>query len=558
MKFLLLFSFLAMLAGCLPVTREPQAVLPAPPNEEPASATSALIQPPRKVPGRPNYSVLAEPRPSLPQEPSPEDVAEVLEHLHLADDAPPRVEHEGLTLLKDELIFDFPLVDNEQVRSYVDYYTGEGREVFARLLHRAERYIPFMRRIFAEEGLPQDLTYLALVESGFNPHAYSHAHAAGPWQFIQSTAGIYGLSNDEWRDERRDFEKSTRAAARFLSELYDRFDGDWYLAVAAYNAGGGRISRAMEENGAEDFWELSANSSLRDETKNYLPKLLAVLTIVRDSAAYGFSDIPAAAPLAYDVVRLPEATDLELAARLCEVSFEDLRALNPELKRWCTPPYARDYELRIPAGSKSRFEKLYAQIPSDQRAGYKRHRVAKGETLSGIARRYNLRQSDLIALNRLENPRVLSLGEELLLPLHPSMARLAETKPVSARTSTPVVSKTYKVRKGDTLWAISRRFGASEKELRAWNGLNAKSSLFPGQSLKVAKVEAPKGKSTAQAAKAERKIVYQVQAGDTLSAIGRKFAVPAERIQSWNRLAKNHILRPGDKLTLLVRDGNRS
>lgn len=557
MKFVLLFSLLAMLAGCLPATQDPQAGLPATPTEGAASARSELIQPPRKVPGRPNYSVLAEPHPSRLQEPSPDEVADVLEHLHLADGAPRRAEHEGLTLLKDELIFDFPLVENEQVRSYIDYYTGEGREIFARLLHRAERYIPFMRRIFEEEGLPQDLTYLALVESGFNPHAYSHAHAAGPWQFIQSTAENYGLSNDEWRDERRDFEKSTRAAARFLSELYDRFAGDWYLAVAAYNAGGGRISRAMEENGAEDFWELSANSSLRDETKNYLPKLLAVLTIVRDPAAYGFSDIPEADPLAYDVVRLPEATDLELAARLCEVSPEDLRGLNPELKRWCTPPLARDYELRIPAGSKSRFEKLYANIPSEQRAGFHRHRVAKGETLAKIARRYNLRQDDLIALNRLENFRALPLGDELLIPLSPEMARLAEAKPVPLRALTSTVSKTYKVRKGDTLWAISRRFGASEKELLAWNGLTAKSSLRPGQTLKVAKVKAAGGENSV-GAKGERKIVYRVKSGDTLSAIGRKFAVPAERIQSWNRLAKNHILRPGDKLTLLVRDGNRS
>ena len=557
MKFVLHFFLLAMLAGCLPATQDPQAGLPATPKDERASAKSELIQPPRKVPGRPNYSVLAEPRLSHPQEPSPDEVADVLEHLHLADGATPRAEHEGLTLLKDELIFDFPLVENEQVRSYIDYYTGEGREVFARLLHRAERYIPFMRRIFEAEGLPQDLTYLALVESGFNPHAYSHAHAAGPWQFIQSTAENYGLSNDEWRDERRDFEKSTRAAARFLSELYDLFDGDWYLAVAAYNAGGGRISRAMEENGAEDFWELSANSSLRDETKNYLPKLLAVLTIVRDRAAYGFSDIPAADPLAYDVVRLPEATDLELAARLCEVSPEDLRRLNPELKRWCTPPFARDYELRVPVGSKSRFEKLYANIPSEQRSGFHRHRIAKGETLAKIARRYNLRQNDLIALNRLENFRTLPLGAELLIPISPEMARLAEAKPAPLRTSTSTVSKTYKVRKGDTLWAISRRFGTGEKELMAWNGLTAKSTLRPGQTLKVAKVNPAGGKKTA-VAKGERKIVYRVKSGDTLSAIGRKFAVPAERIQSWNRLAKNHILRPGDKLTLLVRDGNRS
>ncbi|MDX9708400.1 MAG: LysM peptidoglycan-binding domain-containing protein [Trichloromonas sp.] len=557
MKFVLLFSLLAMLAGCLPANQNPQTALPLPATEEPASTRSELIQPPRKVPGRPNYSVLTELRPSHPQGPSPEEVGDVLDHLHLADGAPRRAGHEGLTLLKDELIFDFPLVENEQVRFYIDYYTGEGREIFARLLHRAERYIPFMSRIFEEEGLPQELTYLALVESGFNPHAYSHAHAAGPWQFIQSTGEIYGLSNDEWRDERRDFEKSTRAAARFLSELYDRFDGDWYLAVAAYNAGGGRISRAMEENGAEDFWELSANSSLRDETKNYLPKLLAVLTIVRDPAAYGFSDIPEADPLAYDVVRLPEATDLELAARLCEVSPEDLRGLNPELKRWCTPPLARDYELRIPAGSRSRFEKLYANIPSEQRAGFHRHRVAKGETLAEIARRYNLRQSDLIALNRLDDFRTLPLGEELVLPLSPEMARQAELKPAPVRTSKSTVSKTYKVRKGDTLWAISRRFGTDEKELRAWNGLTAKSTLRPGQTLKVAKVKATAGEKTA-VAKGERKIVYRVKSGDTLSAIGRKFAVSAERIQNWNRLAKNHILRPGDTLTLLVRDGNRS
>ncbi|MDY0270607.1 LysM peptidoglycan-binding domain-containing protein [Trichloromonas sp.] len=557
MKWIPLLSLLMILSGCLPAPQEPQALLPAPSTVESVPGTTVLVQPPRKVPGRPNYSVLVESRTTAAQEPSPEKMEDVLEHLHLADAASPRKGYEGLTLLKDELIFDFPMVDNEQVRSYIDYYTGEGREIFARLLHRAERYIPFMRRIFAERGLPQDLSYLALVESGFNPHAYSHAHAAGPWQFIPSTAEIYGLSNDEWRDERRDFEKSTRAAARFLSELYDRFDGDWHLAVAAYNAGGGRISRAMEENGAEDFWELCDNSSLRDETRNYVPKLLAVLTIVRDPAAYGFTDIPPAAPYVFDVVRLPEATDLELAARLCEVSLEELRALNPELKCWCTPPFVRDYALRIPAGHKSRFEKLYANIPSKQRAGFHRHRVTKGETLAKIARRYNLRPNDLIALNRLENFRTLPIGEELLLPLSPDMARLAEAKAASSRASTSTVSKTYKVRKGDTLWAISRRFGASAKDLRAWNGLTAKGTLRPGQTLKVAKVKAVAGKKMA-AAKGERKIVYRVKSGDTLSAIGRKFAVATEQIQNWNRLAKNHILRPGDKLTLLVRDGNRS
>jgi membrane-bound lytic murein transglycosylase D len=561
MKILWVLPILLFIGGCFLLTPNKQITASAVIAPEVASAPAK--SPVRTVSGRPSFSVMAvaEPVRGALSETAGSN-AETLDDLHLVQtEASHAPKYEGLTLLTGDLAFDFPMIENERVRYYIDYYTGEGREVFTHLLERAERYIPYMRKIFEEEGLPQDLTYLALVESGFNPQAYSWANAAGPWQFIESTGNLYGLSNDWWRDERRDFEKSTRAAARLLGDLHERFAGDWYLAVAAYNAGGGTISRAVEAHATTDFWELSESPSLRTETKNYLPKLLAVLTIAKNPEEYGFTDLNCPGPIKYDLVTIPDVTDLELVAKLCEVSYDEIKALNPELKRWCTPPGVDEYQLRIPTGKRDFFEERYAQIPAENRSNYKRHRIARGDTLGTISEKYHIRVDDIIDLNKIRNPRALRVGSDLILPLHESYSQLPveEMPDDSIRTR----RKSYKVRNGDSLWSIAKRFDVNEKELRAWNKLVGRNLIRPGQMLVVSQKSARSapGVKIASAAtttpNASRKIIYKVKSGDTLWDISRKHSVSAVQVRSWNNLTEDHVLRPGDKLTLQVHDEYR-
>jgi len=461
---------------------------------------------------------------------------------------------EGVTVPSDGRLFDFPVVENDKVRYFINYYTGHGRGVFARWLQRSGRYLPMMRRVFAEHDLPQDLAYLAMVESGFNERAYSWAHAVGPWQFIESTAKGYGLKSDWWLDERRDFEKSTHAAARFLGDLYTRFDGNWYLAVASYNAGGGKINRAVQMYQSTDFWTLTRGSYLQEETKNYLPKLLAVLLISRNPQAYGFDDLEYHEPFNYDEVALPSATDLEVVARLCAVDYETIKELNPELKRWCTPPGVKGYVIRVPAGTRQQFVEGYAALPVAERANYLRHRIAPGDTLLNLAKKHKIRVDDIITLNNISNPRALKLGTDLILPLKKGYTTLPlqELEDDYVRTR----RATYTVRSGDSLWKISQKFDVSEKELRVWNRLGWSNLLRPGQKLIVSK----KGRGTEKVSRNTgplKKIVYQVRSGDTLWGIGRRYETTTEKILAWNNLPADHILRPGDRLTLMVPDSHR-
>lgn len=482
----------------------------------------------------------------------PEDIpdAETLaDNLALSGvgEAPP--EDEGVSVAPD-ISFDFPVVQNEKVEYYIDYFTGPVRKVFTRWLERSGRYLPLMQSIFAEEGLPLDLTYLAMVESGFNNRAYSWAHAAGPWQFIQSTGNLYGLRVDGWRDERRDFEKSTRAAARFLKDLYTRFDGNWYLAVASYNCGPARVERAIEKSGSRDFWELSRQNLIPEETRNYVPKLLASLIISKQPEKYGFEAVEYMEPVAYDRVTLPTSTDLDVVARICDVPSEEVKSLNPELKRWCTPPNVKNYSMRIPAGARADFEVAYAGLSEADRAGYKRHLVRKGDTLKKVARRYHTRVEDLAALNNLRASSSLKAGSELILPL-----RAGDKVPAEALQNDFVRTKriSYKVRKGDTLRTIARRFGVAEKELRSWNRLGRRAVLRRGQKLTVvASVGAPAAGRVAKAQErgSVRQVSYRVRPGDSFWTIARRFKVTGDQLRAWNGLSKKHTLRPGDTLTV--------
>ncbi|MBE0575711.1 MAG: LysM peptidoglycan-binding domain-containing protein [Desulfuromonadales bacterium] len=476
------------------------------------------------------------------------------------DQLPP--EDPGQVLAHEEPIYDFPVVENDKVRYFVDYYSGQAKNTFRTWLERSGRYLPMMRAIFAEAGLPKDLAYLAMVESGFNDKAYSWAHAVGPWQFIESTGRHYGLQNDWWHDERRDPEKATRAAAHFLSDLYAAFDGDWYLAVASYNAGPGKLRQAVKRYNSRDFWELCRGEYLQEETKNYLPKLLAVLMIAKQADKYGFADLEYHEPIAYDTVPLPSNTDLEVIARLSASDYQLIKKLNPELKRWSTPPEAKDYLVRLPVGSKDVFWEAYSRLPKRQRANYARHKVKSGDTLLALAKRHGVRVQDIQRLNGIRNARALQIGTDLIVPLNPDANgtnALAELKDDFKRSR----KVSYKVRSGDSLWKISQKFNVTEKQLRVWNRLGWSNVIRPGQHLivssKAAPVKTAAVKATsAQRTKSLRQVVYKVRPGDTLWAIGREFAVETGQIRNWNNLAENHVLQPGEQLTLHVSSGSRS
>jgi len=445
--------------------------------------------------------------------------------------------------------YDFPVVRNAQVEELLDYYTtGRGRRSFQLWLERSGRYLPLMQQTFAEEGLPRDLAMLALIESGFNSNAHSWANAVGYWQFIESTGRMYGLENTWWRDERRDVEKATRAAAQYLSDLYARFD-DWYLAVAAYNAGPGKMLNAIRRYNSRDFWHLSQGSYLRAETKRYIPKLLAAIILAKEPVRYGFDEIEYAQPLKFDTVVVSEPTDLEVVVEITGVDYSILKRLNPELKRWCTPPEVQNYTLRVPPGAAQGFAERYARIPAEKRNRYRRHELKPGENLALLARRYNIRVDDIITLNKIGDPRRLQIGQNLILPLHHEYTStpVAELEDDYMRT----YRRSYTVRKGDSLWSIARSNNVSEKQLRVWNRLGWSDFIKPGQKLLVS---APPSRSNEGYTPA-RQIVYKVRKGDTLWDIGRQYSVDTGDIRQWNNLAENHILRPGDELTLKLASG---
>jgi membrane-bound lytic murein transglycosylase D len=389
---------------------------------------------------------------------------------------------------------DIPLTLNDKVEYFVRYFQGPGHTAFSRWLSRSERYIPMMKEVLKKEGLPEDLVYVAMIESGFTPHAYSVAAAVGPWQFMSATGKRYALRIDGWIDERRDPLKSTTAAALYLKELYGIFNKDWYLAAAGYNAGENKILRAIDRYNSTDFWELSKGGYLARETKEYVPKLLAAAIIAKEPVKYGFADVAYLPPIEFDTVVIPYRTDLALVARLCGVSYETVRELNPELRRWATPPDYPDYRLKVPKGCKERFEAEYAKVPEGERYTERtvsvRYRVRKRETLSQIARRFGTTVEEVAAANRLaRNARVR--GMTLVIPVKAALLdRDEEPKRVPAATTRPEekeFKKYYTVKKGDTLPSVARRFNVSTRVLALWNNLKGRMRLVAGKRIIVAR-----------------------------------------------------------------------
>lgn len=405
---------------------------------------------------------------------------------------------------------DIPLTVNSKVAYFLNYFQTSGRSWFGKWLARSERYIPMMKEVLRREGLPEDLVYLAMIESGFSPHAYSRASAVGPWQFIAGTGKRYALRMDQWIDERRDPLKSTVAAAMYLKELYGLFNKDWYLAAAGYNAGENKILRAINMYESRDFWQLSQGSYLKRETKDYVPKLLAAAIIAKEPEKYGFADVAYLPPIEFDTVSIPARTDLDLVARILDVSTGTIRELNPELRKSCTPPDYPGYLLKIPRGTKERFLSEYSKIPEEQRfeetVEYVKYRAGKGDTLDSVAQRFGARPEELAAVNGIKPAHKLR-GKVLRVPVNGG-----DPQPVAGRQPAPprpaVASakkvddndlvKYYTVKQGDTLTSLARRFNVSAKIIAAWNNMKAKTALKPGKRIIVARYAEKKGRTAAR------------------------------------------------------------
>jgi membrane-bound lytic murein transglycosylase D len=379
---------------------------------------------------------------------------------------------------------DLPLMLTDPVASYINYFSSRGHGTIERALTRRGRYSDMISRIFREEGVPQDLMFLAQAESGFQPLALSRMGARGMWQFMPWDGQHAGLQHSWWVDERQDPEKSTRAAARLLKDLFGQF-GDWYLAMAAYNSGPGTVQRAVQRTGYADFWELYRRDVLPQETRNYVPIILAMTIMAKNPSQYGLDHIPIDPSAASDTIRIHYPIDLRLVAECIDSSTAALQELNPSLLRMTTPKDL-DFDLHLPRGTAEKFKATVAAIPEEMRVYWRYHRVEGGETLSEIAHRYHTTASAIAEANNLQADE-LAQDSRLIIPVSP--AKSASSEAEGRNTTVQHYSKQpthYKAHRGDTVSSVADEFGISAEKLRQWNHL--KGNVLPaGRSLTIFK-----------------------------------------------------------------------
>jgi membrane-bound lytic murein transglycosylase D len=369
-----------------------------------------------------------------------------------------------------------PIVSNKKVEQFIQYFQTKGKKQFEIYLSRYAVYNDMIQNIIKQYSLPEELVYLAMIESGLNPKAYSRANASGMWQFIYSTGIRYNLNRNWYVDERRDPEKATHAACKYLTDLYVQFD-NWYLALAAYNAGSGRITRAQRLHQTTDFWQLH---SLPRETRNYIPFFLAASIIGKDPQKYGFS-VPPKDPLQYDIVEIEKSGDLSILAQSAGISLSTLQKYNPELRQSATPTTV--YNLKLPIGKKDLFEKKYAALPESRRFApqYITHRVRSGENLGTISRKYRVSIHDIAGVNKIRNRHKIKVGQVLTIPVR-GAAKVSYSSIISTRPS-GTTKKTYTVKKGDTLGQIAESYSIQARQIRSWNGLKYGEYIHPGQKI---------------------------------------------------------------------------
>jgi membrane-bound lytic murein transglycosylase D len=481
--------------------------------------------------------------------------------------------------------FDIPIVFNDAVKYYIKWFSEDKKKVFTNWLKSSRLYVPIIREILRENDMPEDLVYLAMIESGFNPKAYSTAKASGPWQFIYSTGGRFGLEVDYWVDERRDPQKSTVAAAKYLKFLFDQF-GCWYLAAAGYNAGEGRIGRLTQKHNTMDFWELHKYNTLPKETRAYVPQLIAAAIIAKDPGKFGFGNIAYDPPIRFTEVKVPSATPITAIAKASSVDIDLVRTYNPEILRGITPPGKNEYIVKLPSQVNADFfgEQLQAELTNmPSISSITAYKIKKKDNLAKILKKYNVDQRDLIICNSSDNTIKLRPGTTIAIPRFSgnvqkqvALANEMETPVVLPKTrirtdnQRPVRTVSAKkavrlddtegsgpnerkvrpvkafhiVKKGETLSEISDRYGIDESSLRAANNLKGK-RVYTNMKLRlVSHAEPGKAetkKTPAGAARGKKIRIHTVKRGETLSSISDKYGVDIDDLKAANRIKGNKI-----------------
>ena len=448
---------------------------------------------------------------------------------------------------------DLPLMLTDPVVGYINYFSSRGRGTIERALARRGRYQEMIQRVLKQEGVPQELIYLAQAESGFHPLALSRAGARGMWQFMGSRAKGYGLERNWWVDDRQDPEKSTRAAARHLKDLYNQF-GDWYLAMAAYNSGPGTVQQAVKRTGFADFWELYKRNVLPKETRNYVPIIVAVTIMAKNPEQYGLDKIVTDQPVPYDSVKINYPVDLRLVAECVDASASDLQDLNPSLLRLTTPK-DEEFELHLPAGTQDRYQTAIAAIPANMRVWWRYHKVAPTDSLASIARAYHTTPQAIAQANNLEDQE-LPADSKLIIPVAPGKHAAGEEVQSYSRMITR-----YKVRKGDTVQRVADNFGVAPLMVRRWNHLKG-DSVQGRRILYIHLPVTPNAEAMTQVATAKSKSKKNLSRGHT--TVARHTVEPGETLTS---IASSHhttvaalrrdngnpsVIRPG--MILLIRD----
>jgi membrane-bound lytic murein transglycosylase D len=444
---------------------------------------------------------------------------------------------------------DLPLMLTDPVASYINYFSTRGRGTLEHALIRSGRYQEMIRRVLKDEGVPQDLIYLAQAESGFHPLALSRAGARGIWQFMGVRAKGYGLERNLWVDDRQDPEKATHAAAHHLKDLYNQF-GDWYLAMAAYNSGPGTVQSAVKRTGYADFWELYKRNVLPKETRNYVPIILAETIMAKNPAQYGLNEIVPDTPVPYDTVKVDYAVDLRLVAECVDTPAATLEDLNPSLLRMMTPK-GLEFTLRVPSGTKTQYLDAISAIPKDMRLWWRYHKIAPGETLSSLARVYHTTPRAISQANDLGSGQNLLTVRRLIIPIAPGKHPSNEGIQSYARHTS-----VYKVRKGDTVQSVANNFGVPASIVRRWNHLSGNS--LTGR--RVLYVHLPVNASAADTtpksmshnrlrAGSRTSVRHSVKPGETLYSIANSYNTTVAAIKESNRNIAT--LRPG--MILLIR-----
>lgn len=487
--------------------------------------------------------------------------------------APTEAESAALRSMFDIDVKNFE--DHGRVKYWINFFTGPARERMAIWLQRMPRYEPVFRARLIARGLPGDLAYLPLIESGYSPSAVSRSSAVGMWQFMRGTGRFYGLTVDAWVDERRDVVKATDAAIRYLGDLTARF-GSPYLAAAAYNGGPGRIGRGLarldsgSDAAADDstdaegeegspqagdmaFFQLADTRYIRQETKDYVPKLIAAAMIAKQPERYGFPTVASDGSYLVDSVVVSDATGLEVVARLSGVPLATVVELNPSFVRGLTPP-KRTAVIRLPSGTGDDAAKALSGLAEGERLSGFAHHARTGETLVGLGKKYGLTLAQMRAANPAYASRSPRRGELVEIP---GMARLSGWVGENRKTSLSdgLAGGTHRVRAGETLGSIARRYHVSVAQLRAWNGLSAKSVIRAGRLLRLGsgarytrRVRA--AASTDHAAKPAAAKVHLVRAGETLSSLARRYGVSVKALRAANNISTGSPLPAGRRITI--------